>query len=159
MNKFLNEFPEEIEAPESDYLFVGPSKIFGAGDGLYTAIEIHTNEIIAIFKGEKLSEAESKTRAERKADGYFVKMLDGTILDSANVECFAKYANDAEGFGKFALRNNAKITLNELDEVCLVASKKILPNQEIFTSYGKKYWDNYLNSNESITKGISNKFK
>ena len=67
-------------------------------------------------------------------------MLDGSILDSMNVDCFAKYANDAEAFSKLEFKNNSKITLDDDDNVCIVATKKIKSQQEIFCSYGVKYW-------------------
>ncbi|MGK0323818.1 MAG: hypothetical protein ACJAR4_001863, partial [Psychroserpens sp.] len=41
-----------IEALESDYLYIQPSQIEKAGNGLYTAIDIFKNETISLFKGE-----------------------------------------------------------------------------------------------------------
>ena len=61
-------------------------------------------------------------------------------LDSMNIDCFAKYANDAEAFSKLEFKNNSKITLDDDDNVCIVATKKIKSQQEIFCSYGVKYW-------------------
>jgi uncharacterized protein len=149
MSSFKNDFPDELDSPEADYLYVKPSGIENAGNGLYTAIAIYKNEIIAVFKGEMLTEEESKLRADKHEDGYFVKMLDGNIMDSAHVECFAKYANDAEGLRTSGLKNNAKIALNVHDEVCLVATKKIKPGEEILTSYGTKYWLNHKRKQSS----------
>ena len=40
-------------------------------------------------------------------------------------------------------KNNAKITIDELDNICLVATKKIKSSEEIFCGYGKKYWDKH----------------
>ncbi|WP_394338071.1 SET domain-containing protein-lysine N-methyltransferase [Flavobacterium aquaticum] len=37
-------------------------------------------------------------------------------------------------------KNNSKITLDDNDNVCIVATKKIKSQQEIFCSYGAKYW-------------------
>jgi uncharacterized protein len=56
------------------------------------------------------------------------------------VKCFAKYANDADGFLRSNFKNNAKIGLDEFDKVCLIATRNIKTNEEIFCSYGKKYW-------------------
>jgi hypothetical protein len=77
-------------------------------------------------------------------DQYFINMLDGSILDSKKIKCFAKYANDAKGFSISAYTNNAKIGLDEQDNVCLIAIKKIKAGDEIFCSYGAKYWKNQL---------------
>ena len=130
----------KIEAPESDYLYIQDSQITNAGKGLFTAIDIYPNEIISIFKGEILTDKEAQKRVSEGNDRYFINMLDGSILDSMNVDCFAKYANDAEAFSKLEFKNNSKITLDDDDNVCIVATKKIKSQQEIFCSYGVKYW-------------------
>ena len=130
----------KIEAPESDYLYIQDSQITNAGKGLFTAIDIYPNEIISLFKGEILTDSEAQKRVSEGKDRYFINMLDGSILDSMNVDCFAKYANDAEAFSKLEFKNNSKITLDDDDNVCIVATKKIKSQQEIFCSYGVKYW-------------------
>ena len=130
----------KIEAPESDYLYIQDSQIPNAGKGLFTAIDIYPNEIISLFKGEILTDEEAQKRVSEGKDRYFINMLDGSILDSMNVDCFAKYANDAEAFSKLTFKNNSKITLDDDDNVCIVATKKIESQHEIFCSYGVKYW-------------------
>ena len=123
------------EAPESDYLYIQDSQIPNAGKGLFTAIDIYPNEIISLFKGEILTDEEAQKRVSEGNDRYFINMLDGSILDSMNVDCFAKYANDAEAFSKLEFKNNSKITLDDDDNVCIVATKKIKSQHEIFFSY------------------------
>lgn len=132
-----------IDAPESDYLFVEESQIPMSGKGLFTAIDIYKDEIIAIYKGEMLTENQAKQRASDNLDQYFINLLNGRILDSKNIDCFAKYANDANGSEIKKYRNNAKISLDENENVCLIASKKIKAGEEIFCSYGKKYWEKH----------------
>ena len=129
-----------IDAPESDYLYTQNSQIENSGMGLFTAITIYKDEIIAVYKGKTLSKNEAKLLAEKGLDKYFINLLNGTILDSMPVFCFAKFANDASGFSKSKFKNNAKIALDENNNVCLVATKKIKPEEEIFCSYGAKYW-------------------
>ena len=130
----------KIEAPESDYLYIQDSQITNAGKGLFTAIDIYPNEIISLFKGEILTDNEAQKRVSEGNDRYFINMLDGSILDSINVDCFAKYPNDAEAFSKLEFKNNSKIALDDNDNVCIIATKKIKSEQEIFCSYGSKYW-------------------
>ena len=132
-----------IDADESDYLYTKESQLSNSGNGLYTAIEIFKEEIIAVFKGEILSDKEAEIRAKSGNDSYFMNLLNGKILDCENTNCFAKYANDASGFSKSDLKNNSKITLDENGNVCLVALKKIKSSEEIFCDYGKKYWRKY----------------
>lgn len=129
-----------IDADEADYLYVKLSQINEAGNGLFTAIDIYKDEIIAVFDGEKLTPAQSVVRADAGQDQYFISMLDGSILDSKKTECFAKYANDAGGSTDIHFKNNAKIALNESNKVCLLATRKIKLGEEIFCGYGKSYW-------------------
>ncbi len=129
-----------IEALEIDYLFIKPSQINNSGNGLFTAIPIYKDEIISVFKGELLTEIQAKRRIAKGNDKYFINLLNGTILDSMKVPCFAKYANDAEGFQKSNFKNNSKIAMDDKNNVCIIATKNILANKELFCSYGKAYW-------------------
>lgn len=137
----------QIEADESDYLYVKESQLPNSGYGLFTAIDIYKDEIISIFKGEILSDEEAERRMITREDAYFMNLLNGKILDCKNTECFAKYANDTNGFSipKFRdnFKNNTKITLDENGNICLVALKKIKSGEEIFCDYGKRYWEKY----------------
>ena len=136
----MNNSSLKIEAPESDYLYNENSQIQNAGKGLFTAIDIYKHEVISVFKGEILTEIEAKNRVANGNDRYFINMIDGTIMDSMNVNCFAKYANDAEAFENPQFKNNAKISLDDENNVCIIATKNIKSSNEIFCSYGKKYW-------------------
>ncbi len=131
---------DQIELPEEDYLYTSTSQLPKSGNGLYTAIDIYKDEVISYFKGEILTNEEAKLRASKKEDQYFINLLDGTIMDSKNIDCFAKYANDAQGFSRSSFKNNAKIALDDNESVCLIALKNIKAGEEIFCSYGKKYW-------------------
>lgn len=129
-----------IDANEEDYLYIQKSQIENSGNGLFTAIEIYKEEIISVFKGRILTNNEAASIALLNNDKYFINLLDGTILDSNTVDCFAKYANDSNGFIKSKYKNNSKISLDEANNVCLIATKNIKSNEEIFCSYGKRYW-------------------
>jgi uncharacterized protein len=141
--KYPDGSPDKIDAKESDYLYVKESQIPNAGKGLFTSLAIYKNEIISVFRGKILSEEEAETKAKKGQDRYFINMLDGTIMDSMNVKCFAKYANDAEGFIETGFSINSTITLDDDNHVCLVAIRDIAIDEEIFCSYGKKYWENF----------------
>ena len=99
-NKYSTTLSFKIDAKEKDYLYVQESQIFGSGKGLYTAIPIYKDEVISLFKGEILELPEAQMRSEKRLDAYFINLPDGKIMDSMNVNCFAKYANDARGFVK-----------------------------------------------------------
>jgi len=143
-NKYSNTITYTIDCPEEDYLYIKDSQIEGAGKGLFTAIKIFKDEIISVFKGEILTSFEIKKRMQNNTDSYFINMVDGSIMDSMHVKCFAKYANDAEGTSRSVFKNNSKISLDENDNVCIVATKNIKAGEEIFCSYGKQYWSKSL---------------
>lgn len=131
---------DQIDAPESDYLYINPSQIVNSGYGLYTAIDIYKGEIIALFKGKILSNSAAIKRAKEGNDRYFINLLNGRIMDSMHAKCFAKYANDANGLIKSNFKNNTVITLDDHDRVCLQALRDINAGEELFCNYGKRYW-------------------
>ena len=138
--KALKPHNNTIEAPEKDYLFVATSQIAASGKGLFTAITIYKDEVIALFKGEILTDLQIRSRIKKGNDKYFINMVDGSMMDSMNTKCFAKYANDADGFSGSKYKNSSKIALDEDNNVCIVATRNIKTNEEIFCCYGKNYW-------------------
>ena len=134
-----------IEAKEDDYLYVKSSQLPNAGKGLFTAINIYKGETISVFKGEILTEAQIKYRVNKGDDKYFISLLDGTIMDSMSVDCYAKYANDANGSSNTKFKNNAKIAIDEDDNVCITATRNIKTGEELFCSYGTRYWNKHSN--------------
>lgn len=134
----------KIDALESDYLYVETSKIPNSGNGLFTAIDIYKDEMIAIFTGDILNESQATECAEKGNDRYFIMMPDGSTLDSMNSDCLAKYANDSTVNSETALKNNAKIAFDDEGQVGLIALRKIKSGEEIFCSYGKVYWNKWL---------------
>jgi hypothetical protein len=143
-NKFSTTISYKIDAKEKDYLYIQDSQIIGSGKGLYTAIPIYKDEVISLFKGDILSGVEAKKRSKKGEDAYFINLLDGRILDSMHVNCFAKYANDAFGFVKTKFKINSSISLDENDNVCIISDRNIKIGEEIFCSYGKPYWEKFI---------------
>lgn len=133
-------YDSSINAQESGYLYIKSSAIKNAGNGLFTAIKIYKDELVSIYCGEIISNKEANSRAQKNEDLYFISLPSGKILDSMHVEGFAKYANDANGKEKSNLKNNTKITLDEKNRPCLIATKNISPYSEIYCGYGKAYW-------------------
>jgi len=132
-----------MDISEAEYLYIQASRITSAGRGLFTAIDFYKGEIVSIFKGEVLSVRETLQRITAGQDQYFIVQLDGQILDSKHVDCFAKYANDAKGLAESNFKNNTKITLDEDNNVCLEAMRTIKAGEEIFCGYGKPYWEKH----------------
>lgn len=137
MKTFYN---NTIDALEGDYLYKSQSQIPDSGNGLFTAIDIYKDETIAVFKGEILTDLQAQKRVKAGKDKYFINLLNGNIMDSSKTACFAKYANDASGQTNSKFKNNSVITLDDNNDVCIKATRKIKANEELFCSYGKKYW-------------------
>lgn len=133
----------QIDAPESDYLYVQTSQLPNAGKGLRTAVDIYKDERIAIFKGEKLTAATAAQRIANGCDQYFMILPDGRILDCKMADGFAKYANDA-AVTPTHFKNNAKIAFDDENNVSLIALRRIKSGEEVFCSYGKAYWKKHL---------------
>lgn len=129
-----------IDALEDDYLYTDYSQIQNAGMGLFAAIKIYKNEIIAVFEGKIINTTEQRKRIKENKISYFVVLVNGKILDSMDTDCFAKYANDANGISKSSFKNNSFISLDEKDRPCIVASRTIKIGEEIFCNYGDNYW-------------------
>lgn len=98
---------------------------------------------MSLFKGEILNLEEGDRRIALSEDQYFIILLNGQIMDSKHIDCFAKYANDAEGLGAVRFKNNTQITLDDEENVCLLATRNIEAGEEIFCSYGKAYWEKH----------------
>ncbi len=135
-----NNNSDYINAPEADYLFTAESLLPNAGTGLFTAIDIFKDEIIAVYGGEVLLPAEAQLRIDNGQDRYFIVQSNGTILDSQHSTCFARYANDVVGTEYGKIKNNAHIILSDKGEVCIAALRRIKANEEIYCDYGTKYW-------------------
>ena len=148
--KTLDNNINKIDAPESDYLYISQSQIPDSGSGLFAAIDIYKDETIALFKGEILTNIQATKRAKKGNDKYFINLLDGNIMDSMKVKCFAKYANDAKGSANSNFKNNAIITMDDDDHVCIKAIRNIKAEDEIFCNYGKRYWKKHGSNNETI---------
>ena len=135
--------PDSIPLQEEDYLYTAISGLPGAGQGLFTALPLYKDEVIAIFHGERLSAKEAEERATQGLDRYFMELPDGTTLDAMGVQGFAKFANDAQGSESTSLRNNAKIALDDDGQVCLRATRRIREGEEVLCGYGKRYWQRH----------------
>jgi uncharacterized protein len=129
-----------IPLPEGDYLYTNPSQLPNAGMGLYTAIPIYKDEVVALYKGKILTMPRARLLAKQGLDKFFIQLPNNTIMDSMEIACFAKYANDATAYPGATLKNNTKIALDDNSIPCLIATRNIKTGSEIFCSYGKKYW-------------------
>lgn len=128
----------------NDYILaIKESQIPNAGLGLYTESDIKKGALIVEYIGDIMTMKEVRERyGERIQDApylYFVsykKCVDALY----NIEEFARYANDAEGFEMVdGLKNNSEFT-NIRGVPYIKATKNIKAGSEIFVEYGGDYW-------------------
>jgi uncharacterized protein len=122
------------------YLKVKTSILPGCGKGLFTKIFIPKGIIITEYTG-KITSFKDADHDEGNNQYLFYVSRNHVIDARGHHESPGRFINDARGHKKIVgLTNNAKyITVGK--RVFITAIKKILPNDEIFISYGKEYWD------------------
>lgn len=120
-------------------LEVKPSGIPGAGMGLFTHIFIPRGTRIIEYKGT-VTTWDAVRHDATNAYIYFLKP--NYVIDArAHPKWLARYVNDAEGLVRSKERtNNAKFRADGL-RVFIEATRDIQAGEEIFVSYGRKYWD------------------
>lgn len=138
---------------EEDFLLISESTIPNGGKGLFTLKDIKKGERICQFGGKLIGNKDfsqilkelKKGNYNLEAANYYISLSSGLLLDSYESNCFARYANDAEGFNKIeGLRNNARIVEGD-DKISayLEATEDIPEGSEIFTGYGAAYWKGF----------------
>lgn len=137
-------------------LIVKTSKIPNSGKGLFAKSLILKGTIIGEYKGKRVTEAHCERVAQKGKDIYIYDLGNGVILDGIrSVRCKTRYINDATGFKRTpGLSNNSRFKVDtKQSKVFVVAKRNIKPNEEIYASYGKDYWDT-LKYNIKIDKHV-----
>lgn len=120
------------------------SKIKDAGFGVFAKTNIKKGDLISEFTGKLVRNDDYDYWSKKEQFLYLIYWDENHKLDVENSDCFAKYANDACGINKIkGLKNNSKIAWHD-DRLFLKAIKDIEKGEEIYVSYGKEYWNEYL---------------
>lgn len=121
-------------------LYIKKSTLPGAGKGLFTKK--------AIAKGQRITEYKGRIQPWRDVkdedgyNGYLMYINRNTVINGLHhKKTLARYANDAIGLTRInGNRNNAEF-VSEGRKCFLEALRDIKPGEEIFSGYGKEYWD------------------
>lgn len=125
---------------------VGKSAI--AGRGLFACETIRPGEEIAEYVGRRMTNKEFNIIFDAGMWMYAVS-IPGGVIDAAGDEWDeypAKFSNDAMGIKRVGARNNATFRYSGKRgnyKVYIVATRHIKPGDEIFTSYGRGYWNQF----------------
>lgn len=122
------------------YLEVRTSTLPNCGRGLFTKTHIPKGARITEYTGKITSWKDADHQDGNNLYIYFINR--NHVIDaSGKKDSFAHFANDARGITRVpGVNNNAHYEVVG-KRVFVIASKDILPNQEIFVAYGKEYWD------------------
>lgn len=131
-------------------LEIKPSGIPGAGQGLFTKTDVAKGTRIVEYKGTVKTWDEVRHDA---TNGYIYFLKPDYVIDGRDhPKSLARYANDAAGLVRAKDKgNNARFEADGL-RVFLVATKDIKADEEIFVSYGKKYWETVRKNNQTGNK-------
>lgn len=144
-------------SPKKGKVEVKTSTIPNSGKGLFALQDFEKGDEIVEFTGKEISAAEIEKLTGEKAE-YLVAKSDGTTIDVYNSKSPAKYANDHDGYLKktkgsgFTKKNNSEIQELDNGEIWLCATKAIKEGDEIFCSYGTRYWTNWFKRQEEGKK-------
>ena len=127
-----------IHLAKYDNLRIKPSNIINGGKGLFSwKNRIPRGRILGKFSGRRRTKQQLDQRYGNQVAQYAVCNTQGQCIDSNHTTDGAvRFANDSRGS---PFQNNAKIKgRNTIFR--LKATKAIPANREIFTSYGREYW-------------------
>ena len=126
-----------IHLSRQNNLRIKPSNIPHAGKGLFAwKKSIPRNTLISKYTGRKISKKELDRKYGKGRADYAVCNQRGCCVDATyTTDAAARFVNDSRGT---SFQNNSKIKGNQI--FGLKATKTIPPNNEIFTSYGREYW-------------------
>ena len=125
-------------------LAVARSTIPGAGMGLFAAkgtSGFRRDERIVLYSGDWVQLLPD----DNTGGPYFLQTSRGAAVDAARTDtALGRWANDSRGSSDAAgkrRRPNARLVADRRNKQgALKASRRILPGEEIFVSYGRGYW-------------------
>ena len=120
----------------SEGVATGPSRIPGAGDGLFATRTFEADETLCEYFGEVLSFAEMVKRADH--DYIMGGFGPNRFVDaSASVECPGRYVNDNFDSSKVnaAFRKDC-----ERRRAQIIALRRIYAGEEVYCRYGEDFW-------------------
>lgn len=123
-------------------LRIGPSKIRGAGQGLFAKKDFKNKELVTPYNGKMIDRAES----DRTDSGYAVEINRNLFVDGRDTQSgFGRWPNDCRSRSKRMKQckgNNAKLAVDRVRrKVNVRATKKIKKGDEVYVSYGQHYWN------------------
>jgi len=152
-NESISLTPMQTDVFEDVHVYIAPSTISKAGEGLFAGTKFEPGDLIAIYNGIRFSEMEHRLNKESRRSPYTIHGWEDQVLDIPKkyqsrehyVASLAHKANHSKKpNGEFSLCYHPRFG----EVVCIFATKSIQENQEIFVDYG--YIDKYLKTQSAI---------
>lgn len=136
-------------------LFIGESKIPGAGKGLFTKEFIAKGTRILEYKG-RITTWKEVLQGEH-FNAYVYYLTRNHVIDAMpHKKSLGRYANDANGLTRIkGLKNNCRYVVED-KRVFIEAVRGIPAFDEILVAYGKEYWD-VIRENKKLDTSVKNK--
>lgn len=130
--------PVYLETPS---LFVQPSTIPNAGQGLFTSRFIPANTCIMTYKGEYIDKQELERRYGDCLAVYTIKVHENLYIDACDPlkSNSARFINTIIDDNDGALQFNVTFELQHNGQIGVRTLKDILQGQELFVDYGDEY--------------------
>lgn len=121
---------------------IRPSSIPGAGLGLFAIADIPKGTIIDMYHGTRLTKKELE-EGDSVESMYIMQINKNLYIDSSKEKCIVAFTNDARGLNRTpGVRNNCYFALApDNKNMFMKTSKNIKTGSELFTFYGKTYWN------------------
>ena len=135
--------PGHLVSPPPKRVQVRPSRVPGAGDGLFALETIYAGEFAARFSGEPLTQEQNA----RSTSKYRLKVHNNLYLDGSGGQHFeGRSINDPAGT---TFRANMRFGSDRRTYTCertgriycrMYATRTIKPDDEMLASYGRLFW-------------------
>lgn len=161
---------------ENDELEVKPSKLKGAGEGLYTNVTIPANNILAFYPldliqdldnpavfyedGKEVRLEYNENNIEKVANGdYTIRMNNYRIISNKGFKPNQLYCGNLLNDRGYAPNKPYKPELNNcrFEALNIVSNRLIKAGEELCVSYGKNYWYNDIKDGKSRDDEIKDK--
>ena len=138
MDDYLDDDPvqaKSLPGRESEGVGVAPSRLPGAGDGLFARKRFSVGQTVCTYEGETIT---AKVAGTSDSKYIWMSSDETVVIDAWEVHsCHGRYVNDPCN----EHMDNVKICVLATGKVVLVAIREIGEHEEFYTSYGIQYWE------------------
>jgi hypothetical protein len=145
-NTNISDSPMVSDIYEELHLYVGPSTLPNAGEGLFAKTRFNAGDIISFYNGVRYTKSEQIQKCGEPSSRYSVGSWEDETIDIPKksqsrqfyIATLGHKANDNRGYPNAFYQACDHPRFGEI--TCVMASRNIQENEEIFAEYGPRYW-------------------